>query len=568
MQPDFRLLTGEHDVDLSDEYRDEGNKLFMQDRFVAALAQYNHALVFCRSDPVRSALCYGNRSAVYIKLNYFDHCLNNIKLAEKHYPREKIQKLLDRRDRCIRMMRKVPDKSMKPLDHSFTLSYEANPTIPCFIEAIKFERDKNRLITTRDLQTGNVIAILDNSWRVPVNDPYANYLISCYNCISLNNGDLIAGECSGKAQLMTQQTSFLMHKFAALFCSEKCHNAHRSRDVDHEQLHQLEKILSVRDPVMLLIWRIFLMFYDLFGSTSELRNYVESHKNDNIYFDFDWSIESDSQEYLKNMLLLIISKANDASETPGFVIHTAAKHICKSGTVPNRIEKIFLKDTPKNLMFIDELFCKIYSSCVNNIGLVMHHEDQVLAFYSHPCIDLLGKSCDPNVFLHFDVHQRIVWTVNQPIPAGGELKGFSRADPDLNDLSRAEPYYGRLTEFCKPEVNCVSCLKGWSKQIDRRQVKIDAETNMMHFYSQQKHEPTKLSNQLKHIDECSQFINNNFNGYNECEKTRQMIAMKKEELRMSLNSLSAPLSAYSWAMINKYPLDSVERRKLSKNYEC
>jgi tetratricopeptide (TPR) repeat protein len=178
-------------IRFSDEHREEGNKLFSQDKFISALAFYNKALV--RDDPIRSAKCYGNRSAVYLKLEYFDHCLHNIQLAEKNYPRENIQKLHSRRQRCLELMKTVPDKSMKPYEHTFKLSYDANPKIPFFIDALELKTN-NRLITTRDLKAGDIIAILQNPWRLAINDSNADYLKICYNCFDMNDGDLIQGD--------------------------------------------------------------------------------------------------------------------------------------------------------------------------------------------------------------------------------------------------------------------------------------------------------------------------------------------------------------------------------------
>lgn len=77
------------DAKYSDEYRKKGNKLFGEAKYFGAIAQYNKALVCARNDPERAALCYGNRSAVYLEMEYFKHCLHNIDLAEPNFPADK-----------------------------------------------------------------------------------------------------------------------------------------------------------------------------------------------------------------------------------------------------------------------------------------------------------------------------------------------------------------------------------------------------------------------------------------------------------------------------------------------
>lgn len=181
----------------SDQFRAAGNRFLTKKKYIFALALYNRALLFCQNDPVRTALCHANRSAVYLDLHYFDHCMNNIQLAEQNYPREKIQKLHDRRDRCIELMKTLPDKSVKPYEHTFELSYDANPKIPFFIDAIELN-SKNRLITTKDLNTGDVIAKFESAWRVPVSKLTSDLMMGCYTCSALNDGDLFAGGCEGK----------------------------------------------------------------------------------------------------------------------------------------------------------------------------------------------------------------------------------------------------------------------------------------------------------------------------------------------------------------------------------
>lgn len=165
------------------------------------LTQYNKALAIAQNDDVQTSLCYANRSAVYLELEYFKHCLHNIDLAEKNYPKEKIQKLHDRRQQCLNMMNNSVDKAIHPFTHKFQLSYEPNPKIPFFIDSIQFKEDKTfgkHLITTKKLKAGDVIAVIPDPWRVPIFNLNFDYVYGCYTCFKTNNGDLIPGSCKGQ----------------------------------------------------------------------------------------------------------------------------------------------------------------------------------------------------------------------------------------------------------------------------------------------------------------------------------------------------------------------------------
>lgn len=76
----------------------------------------------------------------------------NINLAEKNYSREKIQKLTDRREKCLQLMKTSVEKSFEPLKNPFSLTYDANPKLPFFIDALKLTENNKfgkHLITGR-----------------------------------------------------------------------------------------------------------------------------------------------------------------------------------------------------------------------------------------------------------------------------------------------------------------------------------------------------------------------------------------------------------------------------------
>lgn len=168
------------------------NQLFQMAHFDRAIVMYNRILVErCGNDKIEASYVYANRAAVYLELEFFEHCLRNIKLAEESYPPEKIHKLHQRRQRCEILMKYSEDKAktINPYGNMFKLSYEANPKLPFFINSIQLKEDSiygKHLITTRDLKAGDVIAVLDN----PLVIRHAGFEgFMCVNCLKNNNFD-------------------------------------------------------------------------------------------------------------------------------------------------------------------------------------------------------------------------------------------------------------------------------------------------------------------------------------------------------------------------------------------
>lgn len=175
----------------SDDFRRGGNKQFEAGNYCGALISYNEALVRAGSDKVRAALCYGNRSAAYLQLKCFRLCLNNIDLAEPHFPADKISRLHERRERCLKMMMDSLDReTTKPFGEPMQLSYPANPKLPFFIDAIEMRRDKvfgRQLVTTKDLKAGDVVMLCDENVLL-ANASFNAF--ECGNCMRSNNFNL------------------------------------------------------------------------------------------------------------------------------------------------------------------------------------------------------------------------------------------------------------------------------------------------------------------------------------------------------------------------------------------
>jgi SET and MYND domain-containing protein 4 len=141
--------------------KNNGNSHYINQLYCEALKDYNKALSLADSDE-QKALIYGNRSAVYFKVKQYKECVENIQLAVEYcYPQEKLAKLQERENECEKLM-KTEQPKKDPVADFLQLSYKANPKIPYIIEGIEQRRSEKfgiHLITTRDLKTGDIIAI-------------------------------------------------------------------------------------------------------------------------------------------------------------------------------------------------------------------------------------------------------------------------------------------------------------------------------------------------------------------------------------------------------------------------
>lgn len=355
----------------------------------------------------------------------------------------------------------------------------------------------------------------------------------------------------------------------ALFCSKECRDEHKQKDIDHKPVHHLENEMAghmtklQNFPNLFMALRLFLKFHDLFGSTGELRKFVEAHENNSYnLFDFDWSIEN-PEECLKNMLLMIIGKSeiNDKINHSKKLSEPSLSNMrvifgSQGQRVgPNRFKDIFFTDSPENLKFIEGFIVQLMSASIVSLYYVANLPHHKVATYSHLALKLLRHSCDANIFPHFGTNGEIVWTVNQPIKAGDELTAFS---------SVGSYYSLQHTGDCKLE-NCFPCKNRWSKRINLMKLNMDMEMSMMRFFT--RHDPAELSSVLKRIGECSDYINTHFDGYYENSNFREKVAAKKEELRKCVNSIACPLPAYGLPLASKYHPLSKEHQEMITHHD-
>jgi SET and MYND domain-containing protein 4 len=194
-----------HKSDLTAEtLKITGSSKFSKRYFQDALINYNEGLCRAESNFLKSLL-YGNRSAVYFEVGKYKECIENIQLAKEHgYPADKIDKLNKREEKCLKTMEskqsKVEINKNEPFSDFIKLSYKGHDKIPFIIEEIEKRNSKkygNYLITTKDLKTGDIIAIEEPF--VKIIDREYKYE-RCSYCLKQNSYNFIPCDhcCEGK----------------------------------------------------------------------------------------------------------------------------------------------------------------------------------------------------------------------------------------------------------------------------------------------------------------------------------------------------------------------------------
>ena len=182
-------------------FRNEGNSLYKQRKFYESLICYNKSLCFSTLSSPQKALAFANRSAVYLELKLFDHCLENIKLARDHNYSSG-ERINEREMKCNELKKQHREDPVNGPSYFSKLSYPRNKKIPFIAECLELHHNKkygNHLITNRVLDPGNIIAI-EEPFLPAVT--FKGRFSKCVNCLSTNMLNFIPCErCSnGKNQ--------------------------------------------------------------------------------------------------------------------------------------------------------------------------------------------------------------------------------------------------------------------------------------------------------------------------------------------------------------------------------
>ncbi|KAG4075380.1 hypothetical protein HA402_003171 [Bradysia odoriphaga] len=443
--------------------RNIGNQLFTKNDFFEALLKYNHSLCFAEQGTEAVGLAYANRSAVYIEMQQFHLCLEDIQLARQfNYPADKLEKLQRREEECHAA---IENWKPNPYDNPFNffkLSYASNNKYPGIVDCLTLSNNKkfgNHLVTTKTLKTGDIICIEEPVFTA------ANVDARLYRCsYCFKDSSMKLFPCTGCTK--------------AMFCSEKCQRTAMN------EFHQFECNVH-GNPTMKIDFhlRLLMKCLNVFDyNVPEFQKFVEKNRKPVTVFDFDFSDPEEAMS-LKNAILVMLSIQNNApyckilvsimgSEIRDFVsCHAKLKQLWEN-------HGKFLNEMLAKLIFPVTLLTHMSAFFSKEINLPtetrlgrlqkerkpkparekMFEQNSGQGLY--PAFCLLNGSCDPNVFV-VSASNKLVWIVAKPIPAGSQL--FCKYDQPFYNSGPASRRQGLFKQSYGYTCCCEACLYDWPR---------------------------------------------------------------------------------------------------------
>lgn len=106
----------------------------------------------------RNVASFDNRSAAYLKIGQYKHCLKNIELARKYgYPTEKEAAFHAREQKCLKNMQNHKSKADADLSKFYKLSYPANRRFHLLQIVLNFKKTCNTVGTPLQIRILNQV---------------------------------------------------------------------------------------------------------------------------------------------------------------------------------------------------------------------------------------------------------------------------------------------------------------------------------------------------------------------------------------------------------------------------
>lgn len=466
---------------LADKFREAGNTFFSDKKNFEALMMYNQSLCCAERGSAQKGLAFGNRSAVYLKMNQFELCLENINLAKSsNYPADRMDQLTAREEECRKLMKtQQPNPEDYPLNY-FNLSYPAHKKYPGIAECIELRNDSkygNHLITTRDLRVGDVLAVEDPISTLASVRARLHRCSTCFRDCFLN-----LFPCSGCPKGENFFFVFLVLPFpqilrpTAMFCSDECQQAAQ------KDFHQFTCKAPDSNPKMLMDFPLRLLVHvlSMFNyNVPYLAKFLKRNRNKVTVFDFDCS-KPDDPMHLKNMLLAILSVRCMGGIPLTTRIILRNSYLAFINTHPKLRElwdkhDRFLKMLLEKLFFVATLLTQNTAHSSKRINLkaesVMEKSEEmfkhsrgsgnvedVVGAAIYPAFILLNGSCDNNVLFKY-ISNKIVWIVCKPMVAGEQIfRQYYMAFCDFGPAEERQIYLEREFGY---RCDCEACTKNW-----------------------------------------------------------------------------------------------------------
>lgn len=361
---------------------------------------------------------YFERSKVYEQMNLWEAALKNLILAENcGYAGDiAIRKLF-----CEACLSLGPEEDNLPF---FTLTYQSHPRIPYIIEdlmCINNTQYGNHVITTRNLNIGDVISIENPLFTVTTNNmdvPYNIEVSQCYqrcaHCHKSNNMNLLpCHECS-----------------KAMYCSDTCRNI--SWDIYHRFECHISRYIDNIPHLIRGLRTFFLALYLNNGNILKMRHDFE-HRDikPTTVFDFDLS-DHLSSDYFPNLMSTFETyrTSNKCDINPVYQqLFLCHPYLLELWNEHSSFILMYIACHADNLRELGQIVLKWPTNgqqIMKTKSLItspseFRNELQIVGVDYFPFTGLITHSCMPNVARHINEYNQMVLIVIRPIRRGEQL---------------------------------------------------------------------------------------------------------------------------------------------------
>lgn len=405
--------------------RDEAETLLCNDKndstLVRVLELYNESI--CYAYPASNghlASLYARRASIYFDLKEYEHCLENISLAES-YTKDDPFGLNKLKGDCFTLLQYGHSNNHKESDDTdvpIRLNVKSNDRIPTaehyngrkLLDQITFAASclelkidaiRGRHITTNeDIDPGSIIVIESPFIKILNNDCLYQ---RCSNCLKRNSLNLIP----------------CVNCTKAMFCSEKC-MAEAVGSFHQYECPIINCLINVGGQITL---RAFLKAIYCFDSIHELIEFIKSPETLSVTaFSFDhtkelWSPKQHYQQFhnlstnrdIRSKLDLFTHMMVAALFYYQLSYHSPFKDV---------LTTVEFADSLMELMFRIELITTINSFNFNDLS--SFREDTIIGTGIYPLSSFINHSCIPNACPKYYNNNLILYTT-QPIRKGDSI---------------------------------------------------------------------------------------------------------------------------------------------------
>lgn len=189
--------------------RTQGNKKYSEENFESAYNYYNESVCFATSDSDDLSFAYANRSMCFFKLQLYDRCLLDIKLAkDSNYPERLMVKLNDRESQCmVRLQSSVQQIFIEP-----KLSFEPNKSLSGMANVLECQTTElygRAIIAKCDIAIGETV-IIEKDYLYTVD---SDLNIFCSNCGKIKMNFVACKNCADATFCSIECADNNFHKF-------------------------------------------------------------------------------------------------------------------------------------------------------------------------------------------------------------------------------------------------------------------------------------------------------------------------------------------------------------------